>query len=210
MEGTLFDNHEFDVFNLLPKDGEVYYHPGFLSKEEADELLKTIQGYTEFTQDKINFGGKVQLIPRLQAWYGDPEKPFSYSGITLKPSPWKDELIKLNERLKEKTQVDFSSVLVNLYRDGNDSVAWHCDNSPELGINPYIASISLGATRTFKLRHLEDKTLKKDVRLEHGSLLIMAGEIQHKWQHSVPKEEDEKSPRVNLTYRVIVQKEIEM
>ncbi|TXI88436.1 MAG: alpha-ketoglutarate-dependent dioxygenase AlkB [Chryseobacterium sp.] len=203
MELSLFDPQEFDTFNLLPKDGEVYYYPQFLSNDEADLLLAQIQNYQEYTQDSINFKGKIQLIPRLQAWYGDPDKPFSYSGIKLNPSPWKPELISLNDKLREKTGKDFSSVLVNLYRDGNDSVSWHCDDSPELGVNPYIASISLGAVRTFKLRNLEDKTLKKDIRLEHGSLLIMAGETQHKWQHSVPKEEIN-GPRVNLTYRIIV------
>lgn len=203
MSLSLFDNQEFEVVNLLPKDGEVYYYPNFLSDEEADVLFHIIQQFTEFKQDKINFNGKIQLIPRLQAWYGDPDKTFSYSGITLKPSPWKQELMDVNLKLKEKTGIDFTSTLVNIYRDGNDSVAWHCDDEPGLGINPYIASISLGAVRTFKLRHLDDHSLKKDLKLEHGSLLIMAGEIQHKWEHSVPKDENEKGARINLTYRVI-------
>jgi len=206
MELTLFEPEEFETINLLPKDGEVYYYPNFLTKEEGDLLLTKIQEYTEWRQDKINFKGNVQLVPRLQAWYGDENKTFTYSGIYLTPEPWKPELLELNTKLKEKTGIDFSSVLINLYRNGDDSVAWHCDDSPELGLNPYIASISLGATRTFKLKHLEDKTLKRDIKLEHGSLLIMAGEIQHKWQHSVPKEEEE-SPRVNMTFRVINEQE---
>jgi alkylated DNA repair dioxygenase AlkB len=203
MSETLFDDSEFESFNLLPKEGEVFYFPGFLNKEEADHYLKIIQEYEDWQQDKINFKGKIQLIPRLQAWYGDEDKTFTYSGITLKPAPWTKELLELNVKLKEKMNIDFSSVLVNLYRHGNDSVAWHCDDSPELGVNPIIASISLGATRTFKLRNLADKTLKRDIKLEHGSLVIMQGETQHKWQHSVPKEPEELKARINLTYRVI-------
>jgi len=207
MSNTLFDNSEFETLNLLPKEGEVFYYPGFLSKEEADLYMKAIQEYSDWRQDSINFKGKIQMVPRLQAWYRDPNKSFSYSGITLKPEAWKKELIELNEKLKQKLSIDFSSVLINLYRHGNDSVAWHCDDSPELGINPIIASISLGAERTFKLRNLGDKTLKRAIKLEHGSLIVMQGETQHKWQHSVPKEPNELNPRINLTYRVIVPKE---
>lgn len=204
MNESLFDSSEFEVINLLPKEGEVFYHPSFLTKEEADFYFKAIQDYTDWRQDSINFGGKKQMIPRLQAWYGDPAKTFTYSGITLTPEPWKKELLELGEKLKQKLNIDFSSVLVNLYRHGDDSVAWHADDEAELGINPVIASISLGATRTFKLRHKVEKTLKRDIKLEHGSLVVMQGETQHKWIHSVPKEPDEKNPRINLTYRVIV------
>jgi alkylated DNA repair dioxygenase AlkB len=199
----LFDNSEFEQINILPKDGECHYYPEFLSKEEADRYLEAFLKYSDWTQDEINFKGKVQLIPRLQAWYGDPEKTFTYSGITLKPEPWTPELLELNEKLKQKLGIEFSSVLVNLYRDGNDSVSWHCDDSPELGKNPIIASISLGAERLFKLKHLTEKNLKKNVKLEHGSLFVMSEETQHKWQHAVPKEPDVKLPRINLTFRII-------
>lgn len=203
MDLSLFPGNEFETFNLLPIEGEVYYHPNFLTKEEADHYLEVIQKYSDWQQDEINFGGKIQLIPRLQAWYGDPDKTFTYSGIKLTPKPWPAELLELNKKLEEKLAIHFTSVLVNLYRHGNDSVAWHCDDEPGLGINPVIASISLGATRKFKLRNLADKTLKKDLFLEHGSLLVMQGETQHKWQHHVPKEPKEKNPRVNLTFRVM-------
>lgn len=203
MSNSLFDNSEFESINLLPLEGEVFYHPDFLTKEEADHYFKIFYSYSDWQQDKINFNGKIQLIPRLQAWYGDENKTFTYSGITLKPKPWTSELLELNSRLKEKLGIDFTSVLVNLYRHGNDSVAWHSDNEAELGINPVIASISLGAARTFKLRNISDKMLKRDVRLEHGSLTIMQGQTQHKWQHSVPKELNEHNPRINLTFRVI-------
>lgn len=203
-EPKLFEDEAFEATNLLSKEGEVFYYPGFLSKEEADKYFKIFAGYKDFTQETINFGGGVKkMIPRLQAWYGDPDKPFTYSGLTLKPQNWTKDLLEINALLFEKLKVEFSSVLMNLYRDGNDSVAWHCDDSPELGVNPIIASISLGATRTFKLRNIGDKTLKKDLRLEHGSLLLMKGETQHKWQHHVPKDENEEQPRINLTYRVI-------
>ena len=203
MDLSLFNGNEFETFNLLPKEGEVFYHPNFLTKEEADQYMVAIAAYTDWQQDEINFGGKIQLIPRLQAWYGDEDKTFTYSGIKLTPKPWPVELVELNKKLEEKLSIHFTSVLVNLYRHGNDSVAWHCDDEPGLGINPVIASISLGATRKFKLRNLADKTLKKDLMLEHGSLLVMGGETQHKWEHHVPKEPKELSPRINLTFRVI-------
>jgi alkylated DNA repair dioxygenase AlkB len=203
MSDTLFDDSEFETLNLLPKEGEVFYYPNFLTKEEADKYFTAIQAYTDWQQDSINFGGKAQLIPRLQAWYGDEDKTFTYSGITLKPKQWTQELMELNVKLQEKLSIVFSSVLVNQYRFGNDSVAWHCDDEAELGVNPIIASISLGATRTFKFRNLADKSLKREMKLEHGSLVVMQGETQHKWQHSVPKEPLELNPRINLTYRVI-------
>lgn len=199
---NLFDNSEFDTINLLPQDGEVFYYPGFLNKDEADFYLKAISSYSHWQQDSINFGGKTQLIPRLQAWYGDPHKSFSYSGILLTPEPWQTELSALNLKLKEKLEIEFSSVLVNKYRDGNDSVSWHADDEVELGINPVIASISLGATRTFKLKHKTEKYLGRSLKLEHGSLVVMQGKTQHKWLHSVPKE-IENNLRLNLTYRVI-------
>lgn len=203
-EESLFDDEAFEASNLLPKEGEVFYYPDFLNKEEADEYFKVFSQCKEFTQDKINFGGGIiKLIPRLQAWYGDPDKSFTYSGITLIPSPWTEELLAINKKLKEKLELEFTSVLMNLYRNGSDSVAWHCDNSPELGLNPIIASISLGSARTFKLRNLADKSLRKDLNLKHGSLLVMKGETQHKWEHHVPKEEEELGARINLTYRII-------
>lgn len=204
MSETLFDGSEFENINLLPKDGSLFYYPGFLTKEDADKYLELFKKDTEWQQDKINFGGKIQLIPRLQAWYGDPNKTFTYSGITLRPKEWTNPLKELGDKLKDKTGIDFSSVLINLYRDGNDSVAWHADDEVELGINPVIASISLGAPRIFKVKHKTEKDLRREVVLEHGSLVIMRDEMQHRWMHSVPKEKDIKDTRINLTYRVIV------
>lgn len=200
---SLFEDNEFEIINALPKDGEIFYHPNFLTKEEADFFLEELKKECLWKQDSINFGGKVQLIPRLQAWYGDANKKFTYSGITLTPEEWTPNLLKLREKLKEKMSIIFTSVLVNLYRDGNDSVAWHADDEEELGENPIIASISLGATRSFKLKHKTEIGLRKDLKLEHGSLVIMQGETQHKWLHSVPKDLNEKNSRINLTYRVI-------
>lgn len=204
MSLELFDSAEFESINILPKDGELFYYPNFLSNEEADKYLKIFTESTDWQQDSINFGGVVQLIPRLQAWYGDPNKTFTYSGITLKPKPWTENLIELGSKLTVKTGIHFSSVLINLYRNGNDSVAWHADDEVELGEKPTIASISLGATRTFKVKHKTETDLRKEVKLEHGSLVIMSGDMQHKWLHSVPKEKTVDKPRINLTYRVIV------
>lgn len=200
---SLFDDSEFEIINILPQDGEVFYYSNFLSKEEGDYFLDVFQKECEWQQDKINFGGKEVLIPRLQAWYGDTNKTFTYSGITLSPKDWNENLLTLRAKLQEKLGVIFTSVLINLYRDGNDSVAWHADDEEELGMNPIIASISLGATRSFKLKHKTESGLRKDLKLEHGSLVVMQGETQHKWLHAVPKDLNEKNPRINLTFRII-------
>lgn len=210
MSLSLFEGAAFESVNLLPQEGEVYYYPEFLNKEEADKYLEILLANAEWQQDTIHIAGKTLPIPRLQVWYGDEGKTFTYSGIKLTPKPWPADLQVLNQKLKERLNIDFSSVLVNLYRDGNDSVSWHSDDEAGLGINPIIASISLGANRTFKLRHKVDKTLKKDFKLEHGSLLVMQGETQHKWEHQVPKELEEKSPRINLTFRIINKQEIDV
>lgn len=200
---SLFDDNEFEVINILPQDGEVFYYPNFLIKEEADFFLEKLKEECTWQQDSINFKGKIQLIPRLQAWYGDPEKTFTYSGIKLTPLNWTPDLLTLRTKLEERMNILFTSVLVNLYRDGNDSVSWHADDEEGLGVNAVIASISLGATRTFKLKHMSEKNMRRDLKLEHGSLTVMQGATQHKWFHSVPKEPDEKNSRINLTYRVI-------
>lgn len=202
---SLFDDETYEPANLLPKDGEVFYHPGFIPKPYPDVILKDLINLCQedWRQDKIHIQGKDILIPRLQAWYGDDGKTFTYSGIHLTPKPWISLLSSLNEKVSKKCGIVFTSVLVNLYRNGQDSVAWHQDDEPGLGKNPVIASLSFGAQRSFQLRHLEDRTLTRNLKLESGSLLIMRGETQHKWQHCVPKDEKEENPRINLTFRVI-------
>ena len=146
--------------------------------------------------------GKKINFPRLTAWYGDQDKSYSFSGVTLSPHPWHELLLTIKSRIEETAATRFNSVLLNLYRDGNDSISWHTDAEPELGLNPVIGSVNFGATRKFQLRH-HFTNERIDIELIHGSLLIMQGELQHYWQHQVPKTNKKISPRINLTFRLI-------
>jgi alkylated DNA repair dioxygenase AlkB len=146
--------------------------------------------------------GKKIPFPRLTAWYGDNEKPYSFSGITLQPHSWSPGLLKVKNDIEPKANVVFNSVLLNRYRDGSDSISWHTDAEKELGQNPVIASVNFGAERKFQLKH-KDTNERIDIILQHGSLLIMLGELQHYWKHQIPKTKKPLGERVNLTFRVI-------
>lgn len=204
MDLSLFDDLDAPVDkNVLPKDGEVLYYPGFLSREESDIMLSELLKKVKWKQEKIRMYGKMINIPRLTAWYGDADKQYTYSSIKMRPHVWTEVLLDIKKRIEEKAGVEFSSVLLNLYRNGDDAVAWHSDNERELGEEPVIASLSLGTSRAFRFRHIEDKKLIRSIELTHGSLLIMSGKTQEKWQHEVPKKKGIMLPRVNLTFRTI-------
>lgn len=141
--------------------------------------------------------------PRLEAWYGDAGASYSYSGLAHEPLPWTPELQRLRERVEVAAGTTFNSVLANLYRDGNDSNGWHADDESELGEQPVIASLSLGAARRFLLRH-RASVERVEVVLEAGSLLLMRGKTQQCWKHSVPKQRTVHAPRINLTFRRVV------
>lgn len=188
--------------NILPKDGEVLFIDNFFKRSYSDKMFDALSKSIQWGQESINIYGNQHNIPRLTAWYGDSGNPYKYSGISMNPIPWIDDLIDIKEKIKKIDSTEFNSVLLNLYRDGKDSVSWHSDDEDELGVNPVIASVSFGSSRIFKLRHLEDKTTK-DIELSHGSLLIMRGETQHKWEHQIPKTSKKIGPRINLTFRVI-------
>ncbi len=143
------------------------------------------------------------MQPRLTAWYGDPDKKYSYSGITMAPTNWTTPLMAIKSRVDDCAGVQFNSVLLNYYRDGKDSMGWHRDNEKELGLNPVIASVTFGASRNFQLRHYRDKKSLVQVSLQHGSLLLMKGATQHFWEHQLPKTTKVMSPRLNMTFRVI-------
>jgi alkylated DNA repair dioxygenase AlkB len=133
----------------------------------------------------------------------EPEAVYTYSGTTFAPNAFTPSLLQIKTDIESFTESKFNSVLANLYRNGQDSMGWHSDDEPELGSNPIIASLSLGEERVFKLRHRKDKTLKMDVPLPHGSLLVMSGAMQHQWQHALPKSARAMSPRINLTFRQV-------
>lgn len=147
------------------------------------------------------YGKKVDF-PRLTAWYGDSDRAYSFSGITLNPNPWTDDLLLIKNKIESLAGTTFNSVLLNLYRNGQDSISWHTDAEEELGRNPIIGSVSLGTPRIFQLRHIVSKE-KIEIELTHGSLLIMRGEMQHFWQHQIPKTAHKIKERINLTFRTI-------
>ena len=203
----MFGGNEID--NSFPKvglnkitNGELIYFPNFFSKLESDFFLKALSKKVLWKQESMNIYGKTIDFPRLTAWYGDNDKPYSFSGITLNPTPWNDEILTIKNKIEPESKVFFNSVLLNRYRNGSDSISWHTDAEKELGKNPVIASANFGETRKFQLRHIATKE-KLEIELKHGSLLIMQGELQHFWQHQVPKSAKPLKERINLTFRVI-------
>lgn len=146
---------------------------------------------------------KTVLTPRLTAWYGDENKRYHLGGNDIQINPWLPELLTLKQRIEQSTGYRFNSVLLNLYRDGNDSVAWHRDKESELGNRPVIASVSLGQVRNFDFRQFDDHRQKYSLPLLHGSLLIMKGDLQLHWEHRIAKSSKTMQPRINLTFRLI-------
>jgi alkylated DNA repair dioxygenase AlkB len=203
--------NQLDLFGAAPEaegqtihitNGEYIYIPSFLPLNEANKYLKNLQEDINWKQEEMKMYGKVIKFPRLTAWYGDNDKPYSFSGLTLEPEPWSKDLLAIKSKIEPLCEVSFNSVLLNRYRDGNDSISWHTDAEKELGKNPVIASVNFGATRKFQMRHVSTKE-KIEIELQHGSLLVMKGELQHYWQHQVPKTSMKVSERINLTFRVI-------
>jgi alkylated DNA repair dioxygenase AlkB len=192
----------FTIPLRLP-DADIVFYPHFLDEQESDRLLTQMTETIDWRQDWITIYGRSMPQPRLTAWYGDPGKSYTYSGITMHPSPWTRTLLDLKTKAEAVSGVVFNSVLLNLYRDGNDSMGWHSDDEPELGQNPVIGSLSLGGTRRFMLRHRAEKGLKHQLELTSGSFLLMQGTTQHYWQHQIPKTKRPVPPRINLTFRVI-------
>jgi alkylated DNA repair dioxygenase AlkB len=187
--------------NLLPFQGDVLYEPGFFSKQEADNYLIALQSEIPWKQEPIILFGKKIMQPRLTAWLGD--KPYTYSGITMQPHAFGPMMMAIKTKVEAFTQSEFNTALLNLYRNGTDSMGWHRDNEKELGPTPIIASISLGAEREFQLRHYQTKEHVQKIPLEHGSLLIMRGQTHTYWEHRIPKTSKPLSARINITFRQI-------
>jgi alkylated DNA repair dioxygenase AlkB len=182
--------------NLLPRDGALFLIEHAVS--DADRLLGTLHGEIAWRQEVAMIMGRKVPIPRLTAWHG--EAGYVYSGIAMQPAPWTPALLELKACSEHHAGQGFNSALLNLYRDGRDSVAWHADNEPGLGRDPVIASLSLGATRRFHLKHRRSGE-RLSLDLGHGSCLIMAGSTQHHWLHQLPKTARAVGPRINLTFR---------
>jgi alkylated DNA repair dioxygenase AlkB len=175
----------FEKFNL--KDGELWLMPNFMPNEKAKFYYDTLLANINWRQEEIKMYGKSYPVPRKTAWYGYPDFNYKYSGIMCNPEPWTKELMDIKRVIEHFLPGEnFNSVLLNLYRDGNDKVSWHADDEPELGVNPTIASVSLGAVRRFDLKHKDDPEQKLQIELSSGSLVIMKGTLQHHWLHQIP------------------------
>lgn len=198
---SLFENTAALIIDL--PDAELLYYPKFFNKDQANLIYNTLLTETPWQQDEIRVFGKTHPQPRLTALYGDDDKSYSYSNITMEPHKWSPMLERIKTHVERLTGNDFNAVLLNYYRDGKDSNGWHADNEKELGHNPIIASLSFGAERNFQLKHNSNIYLKKTIVLEHGSLLIMKGTTQHFWKHQIPKTAKTIAPRINLTFRFI-------
>ncbi len=199
--------------NISLPEAELYYDASFLKKEESKALFERLLNNIKWRQSEILMFGKRVKEPRLTAAFGNPGKKYCYSGITLDCLPWTAELFALKEKIETTmagriTAFDpsraFNTVLLNYYRDGSDSMGWHSDDEKELGRAPVIASITLGESRRFLFRRKDDISQKYELLLASGSLLIMHGQMQHFWSHSIPKERQKNGARLNLTYRYII------
>lgn len=221
-------NQALQAFILKIPNGELLYSESFFNTQISDRSLEYFQenstldwkntdwqqvsaeafAQIKFThirwkRDHMVIYGKPIALPRLTAWYGDPGKSYSYSGITSIPQQWNKGLLYIKDKIEQATALTFNSVLLNWYRDGEDHMGWHADDEAELGVNPVIASVNFGYTRDFVLRRIDDPSKKIVIPLTHGTLLVMGGELQHYWQHSVPKRKKIKGSRFNLTFRFI-------
>lgn len=220
-------NEDLNGFDITVPHGKLFYSESFFDKKISDRSVeyflenntnnwKTIDWRSiekealnniefkniDWNHDKIKMYGKEIYLPRFSAWYGDSDKPYTYSGLTLQPKKWNKGLLYIKQAISKVSGVNFNSVLMNWYRDGEDYLNWHTDAEKELGINPIIGSVNFGEERDFIIR-LNDKSSKITIPLKHGTFLLMSGELQHFWQHSVPKRKKIKGSRFNLTFRVI-------
>lgn len=197
-----------DSWQRLPlTDADVRYAPCWLAHEEADDLLKRLLDEISWERHRLQMFGREVDSPRLNCWIGDPGATYVYSRSRFEPRPWTPSLLSLRVRLEQACQAKFNSVLANLYRSGEDSMGWHSDDEPELGAQPIIASLSLGAERRFRFRRRVPRGMRASppvgLTLPHGSLLCMAGDTQGHYQHDLPKSTEVVGPRINLTFRLI-------
>lgn len=184
-------------------DAELDYLPGWVDAALAERWLQALVEQTPWQQPELFIHGRYHRTPRLTAWYGEPEARYRYSGKVHEPLPWTALLDDIRQRLMAEVGQALNAVLLNYYRDGQDSMGWHSDAEPELGREPLIASLNLGGSRRFDLRRVGATRIEHSLTLEHGSLLVMRGPTQHHWQHQVAKTRQVCAPRLNLTFRLI-------
>jgi alkylated DNA repair dioxygenase AlkB len=194
--------HPTNLQNLLAYDGCVSNHGFLFNKERSKNYFDALVEQVPWKADELIMFGKRVVTKRKIGWYGDLPFKYSYGNTVKKAAIWTPTLFEIKKSVESKTGVNFNSCLLNLYHDGNEGMSWHQDNEKELGENPIIASLSLGASRKFSFKHIKTKA-RLDLILESGSLILMKDETQKYWQHSLPKSKKIKQPRINLTFRNI-------
>ena len=193
--------------NLLPQDGEVYYHPNLFDNAIANNFLEVLRNNIVWRQDEVVMFGKRIVTKRKVAWYGLEKFNYSYAGTTKSALPFTPALIEIKKAVETKSGATYNSCLLNYYHNGQEGMSWHSDNEPELQPNAAIASVSFGAERNFSFKHKVTKQ-KVTIPLANGSLLVMQGAIQQHWLHQLPKAAKVNTPRMNLTFRTILNNQI--
>lgn len=201
---SLFEHADDPLQNLLPQDGEVLYYGKILTSVEAERYFDSLEKSIDWKHDEAVIFGKKLFTKRKVAWYGDKDFEYSYSNTTKKALTWTKEVLELKKRVETLTNETYNSCLLNLYHDGSEGMAYHSDGEPDLKKNGAIASISLGAERKFSFKHKSTKE-RIDILLENGSLLVMKGLTQTFWLHRLPPTKKVMKPRINLTFRTIVE-----
>ncbi|HEY9133986.1 MAG TPA: alpha-ketoglutarate-dependent dioxygenase AlkB [Dyella sp.] len=190
-------HHEASEWQAIDLPGaELRLLPGWMSAVDAERLFRALREEIPWEIHRIRIFGREVDSPRLSCWIGDQEATYVYSRTRFEPRPWTASLASLRARLESLCGTRFNSVLANLYRDGRDSMGWHSDDEPELGARPTIASVSLGATRVFRLRPREGKAAARSLELPSGSVLCMSGDTQRHYRHDLPKMPGLEAPRL--------------
>lgn len=204
--------HQHDILSgstdLAPENihlGEqrLEFYADFLESDKAAQLYQQLYQQLDWEQPQLHLAGRLVAIPRLQVWMGDGQLNYRYSGKNFIASAWHPEIFSLKQAIEERCGYRFNTALCNLYRDGQDSVAWHADDETELGPMPCVASFSLGATRRFKLKSKHSGNPRIDLNLPHNSLLVMLPGVQNNWLHQLPKTRKACQPRINITFRAV-------
>ncbi len=192
--------------NLLPYDGEIYYHGVVVPNKESTAYFKKLRNDINWKQDELILFGKKIITKRKVAWYGDVPFEYTYSNTTKKALLWTKELLYLRQLVESITNKTYNSCLLNLYHNGTEGMSWHSDDEDMLVENASIASLSMGIEdRKFAFKHKESKE-KVALTLENGSLLEMKGTTQKYWLHALPKSIKISTPRINLTFRKMVER----
>lgn len=197
------DNQQYLKQQFCLPDAEISLWPDWLGQQS--QMLLQLQQQLAWSQDSITLFGKAVKIPRQQVWMGDPHCHYRYSGTRFAPQPWHPLVLSLTKQVSRFLAQPFNCVLLNLYANGQQHMGWHADNEPELGDDPIIASLSLGATRRFDLKHRHNDW-QLSLNLTPGSLMLMSGNCQQYWLHRLPKQSSVQTARINLTFRYIKDK----